>query len=52
MEIKIEKSKFPNDEGNYIVFLHRYTIRGDSWKRIFKGSFKECQRFKKKWLNV
>ena len=52
MEIKIEKSKFPDDEGSYIVFLHRYTIHGDCWKRIFKGSFKECQAFKKKCLSV
>lgn len=51
MEIKIEKSKFPNEDGNYIVFLHRFTIHGDSWKRIFKGTFKDCQLFKKKLLN-
>ena len=52
MEIKIEKSKFPDDEGNYVVFLNTETIHGSSWRRIFKGTFKECQNFKKKDLNV
>lgn len=51
MKLKVEKSKFPDEEGNYVVFLHRFSLHGDSWKRIFKGTFKECQAFKNKLLN-
>ena len=51
-KLKIEKSKFPNEVGNYVVFLNTETIHGSSWRRIFKGTFKECQNFKKKYLNV
>ena len=50
MELKIEKSKYPNEDGTYTVFLHRWTIRGDSWKRIFKGTYKDCREFKKRML--
>lgn len=50
--LKIEKSKFPNEDGNYIIILHTETQRGSSWKRIFKGTFKECSIYKKKLENV
>ena len=56
MEIKIkqkliiEKSNFQED-GNYILFLHNSTKRGDCWRRIFKGSRKECLLVRNRLLN-
>ena len=51
MEIKkklvMEKSKYPDDTGNYIILLHNETKHGGSWKRIFKGSRKECISYRK-----
>ena len=44
-ELKILKSNFP--EGKYNLFLHNSTEHGESWRRIFKGSRKECINYKK-----
>lgn len=49
-ELKLLKSKFSED-GDYILFLHNSTRNGDSWRRLFKGSRKECILFKKRLLN-
>lgn len=49
-ELKVYKSNFPED-GEYILFLHNSTKNGDSWRRLFKGSRKECILFKKSLLN-
>ena len=47
-KLTIKKSNY--DE-KYILFLHNSTRNGDSWRRLFKGSRKECILFKKRLLN-
>ena len=46
----VEKSKEPNEHGNYILFHETKTLRGYNYQRVFKGSFKECHAEKKKRL--
>lgn len=50
-KLKIEKSKFPNEDGNYVIFLQTETTHGSSWRRIFKGSWKDCTNYKKQLEN-
>lgn len=50
-ELKIEKSIYPDDTGKYILFLHNKTEHGESWKRLFKGSRKECLIYRKEIEN-
>lgn len=50
-KLKIEKSKYPDDIGNYVLFLHNETKHGESWKRIFKGTRKECLIYRKNLEN-
>lgn len=38
----VEKSKFPDSEGKYILWLYNKTKRGECWRGLFKGSKKEC----------
>lgn len=39
---KIEKSKYPNEHGNYILFHITKTLRGCNYQRVFKGNYKSC----------
>ena len=45
---KIEKSKYPNEHGNYILFHITKTLRGCNYQRVFKGSFKDCYKEKQR----
>ena len=50
-ELKVEKAKFPDNEGNYILYHHSETKRGECWRRIMKGSKKECLAYKRYLMN-
>ena len=50
-EFRVEKSKFPDNEGNYILYHHSETIHGECWRRIMKGTKKDCLAYKKKLIN-
>ena len=45
-ELIIAKSRYPEDKDNHVLFLHTKTKRGESWRRVFKGSYKECITFR------
>lgn len=45
-KLKIELSKYPEKDKEYILFLYSETKRGFSVRRIFKGTKEECKRFK------
>ena len=47
-KLTIEKSNYDEE---YILFLNNSTKYGDSWRRLFKGSRKECKEFKKRLEN-
>lgn len=46
-KLKVEKSMYPDDEGTHLVVLYSNTKYGRGFKRLFKGSFKDCQKYKK-----
>lgn len=46
-KLKVEKSMYPDDEGTHLVVLYSNTKYGRGFKRLFKGTFKECQKYKK-----
>lgn len=46
-KLKVEKSMYPDDQGTHLVVLYSNTKYGRGFKRLFKGSFKECQKYKK-----
>lgn len=46
-KLKVEKSQFPDEEGTHLVVLYSNTKYGRGFKRLFKGSYKECQEYKK-----
>ena len=46
-KLKVEKSMYPDDEGTHLVVLYSNTKYGRGFKRLFKGSYKECQEYKK-----
>lgn len=41
-ELIVDKSNQPDKDGNHILWLHVKTEKGESWRRIFKGTRKEC----------
>ena len=45
---KIEESKEPNDEGEYVLFHEIKSLRGYNCQRVFKGNFKQCHIEKKR----
>lgn len=47
----IEKSKFPEESGKYILWLYNRTKRGECWRGLFKGSKKECIEKKLEIIN-
>lgn len=51
MKIKIEKSKYPEENKTHIVVKYTATKYGLSSGRIFKGSYKECLDFKRNLEN-
>ena len=50
-ELLIEKSRYPEDDAKYILYYHTETKQGCNWRRIFKGTFKECIDYKRSLLN-
>ena len=46
-KLKVEKSMYPDEEGTHLVVLYSNTKYGRGFKRLFKGSFKECQEDEK-----
>lgn len=47
----VEKSKYPDNEGKYILWLYNETKRGVCWRGLFKGSKKECIEKKLAMIN-
>lgn len=52
VEYKIEKSKEPEEEKTHIVVFISEVGNGCNYKRIFKGTYKDCLEFKRKRLGV
>lgn len=50
-EFKILKSNYPDESGDYILWIHSHTKHGENWRGIFKGSRKDCLIKKQKLLN-
>ena len=46
-KLKIEKSHYPDDEGTHLVILYSATKYGQGFRRLFKGTYRECQKYKK-----
>lgn len=49
-ELIVDKSNQPDKEGNHILWLYSKTERGECWRRIFKGTRKECFNKKRELL--
>ena len=47
----IDKSKFPDSDGNYVLFHYSETAHGCNWRGIFKGSKRECLERKLELIN-
>ena len=46
-KLKVERSMYPDDQGTHLVVLYQNTKYGRGFRRLFKGSYKECQEYKK-----
>ena len=49
-KIKVERSLYPEGTKTHIVLLFTETKGGCGVRGLFKGSFKECQNYKKEFL--
>lgn len=47
----VEKSKIPDNDGKYVLWLYSRTKRGECWRGLFKGSKKECIERKLDMIN-
>ena len=47
----VEKSKFPDSDGKYVLWLYSRTKHGECWRGLFKGSKKECIEKKLDMIN-
>lgn len=47
----VEKSKFPDNEEKYVLWLYSKTKQGECWRGLFKGSKKECIERKLDMIN-
>ena len=45
-QLIIEKSKFPEKSGKYVLWGYSRSEHGECWRGIFKGSKKECMEKK------
>lgn len=45
----IDKSNEPNEKGNYVVRLNIEKKHSSLWTILFKGTYKECCKFKKEY---
>lgn len=50
IKVKVEKSLYPEATKTHIVLLFTETKGGCGVRGLFKGSFKECQNYKKEFL--
>ena len=50
-ELVIKKSCYPEDNAKYILYYHIETKHGCNWRRIFKGNYRECFKYKRNLLN-
>lgn len=46
----IEKARFNDEEGNYILFGYTQSEKGFCYRRLFRGTKKECTLKKKEIL--
>lgn len=51
-KLKVEKSLYPEEEKTHIVFLYSSSKCGVNCERIFKGTYKECEVYKKRLENA
>lgn len=42
IKLKIEKSEFPDEEGTHLLVQYTATEHGYGYRRLFKGTYKEC----------
>ena len=42
----VEKSKYPDDKGKYVLWLYSKTKHGECWRGLFKWSKKDCMERK------
>lgn len=50
-EFVIEKSRYPEEDGKYVLFYHIETKHASNWRRIFKGKYRDCIKFRNELLN-
>lgn len=50
-KLKVEKSKFPEDNKTHLVVQYSESQNGYGIGRIFKGTYKECVSYKKRLEN-
>lgn len=50
VNLRVEESKYPDEDGKYILVLESETERGCNYERIFKGNKRECYREKRRLL--
>lgn len=48
----IEKTKLEDEEGNYILYGYTETLRGFCYRRLFRGTKKECIEKKREILTT
>ena len=46
-KVKVEKSLYPEVDKTHLVVMYSQTLYGSATKRLFKGTYKECQEYKK-----
>ena len=46
VEYRVEKSNFPEGNKTHLVVKYSKTPRGYGYGRVFKGTFKECQKYR------
>lgn len=47
VKLKVEKSEFPDEEGTHLLVQHSVSNHGYGYRRLFKGTYKECLEKKK-----
>nr|DAM30810.1 MAG TPA: hypothetical protein [Caudoviricetes sp.] len=47
----ISKAQRKDENGNFILYLYSYTKNGFNFRRIFRGTFKECLIEKRRILD-
>lgn len=47
---RVEESKYPDNEGKYILVYESESTQGYNYQRVFKGNKRECYREKRRLL--